>query len=114
EKRLTKTTGMERRDFVKSVAAGLAAGARGGSEIARAAPPLDKKIVGIQVGAVSFVDEGVEQVLDIFQHRAHINALWLAGFTFGRGLGGRQCGSHDSPKSGLFRSSPPQKFSLSD
>ncbi len=57
EKRLTKTTGMKRRDFVKSVAAGLAAGALGGSEIAKAAPPLDKKIVGIQVGAVSFVDE---------------------------------------------------------
>jgi hypothetical protein len=27
----------------------------------------NKKLIGIQVGAVSFVDEGVDKVLDIFQ-----------------------------------------------
>lgn len=100
EKQPKTPTRMERRDFVKTVAAGLAAGALGGSEIARAAAPLEKKIMGIQVGAVSFVDEGVEQVLDIFEQRAHINALWLAGFTFGRGLGGRQIPGSPLPDHG--------------
>lgn len=93
-------TNIERRDFVKTVAAGLTAGALGGSNPAKAAVPVEKKILGIQVGAVSFVDEGVEQVLDIFQKRASINALWLAGFTFGRGLGGRQIPGRPLPDHG--------------
>ncbi len=53
-----------------------------------AAGPL--KTIGIQVGAVSFVDEGVERVLDVFQQRASINTLFLAVFTYGRGIAGRQ------------------------
>ena len=32
--------------------------------------PAQKKMIGIQVGAISFLDEGVEHVLDIFQQRA--------------------------------------------
>ena len=43
--------------------------------------PAQKKMIGIQVGAISFLDEGVEQVLDIFQQRASINTLFLAVFT---------------------------------
>ncbi|HEV2689931.1 MAG TPA: hypothetical protein VGV35_15335, partial [Bryobacteraceae bacterium] len=35
-----------------------------------------KKMIGIQIGAVSFVDEGVEKVLDILQERAHVNTLF--------------------------------------
>ncbi len=47
-------------------------------------------ITGIQAGAVSFVDEGVEKVLDIFQEKAAANMVCLTTFTHGRGLAGRQ------------------------
>jgi hypothetical protein len=96
-------TGVGRRDFLKTMSVGAAAGALGQSRAAKWAEPAGeahKKIIGIQVGSVSFVDEGVEQVLDIFQQRAHINALWLAGFTFGRGLGGRQIPGRPLPDHG--------------
>src|SRR5213595_1698067 len=53
---------------------------------AQAEPPT----VGIQVGAVSFADEGTDKVLDGFQEMAGINTLFLATFTYGRGIGGRQ------------------------
>jgi hypothetical protein len=45
---------------------------------------------GIQVGAVSFTDEGVDQVLDIFQQRGAMDTIFLTTFTHGRGLAGRQ------------------------
>ena len=51
---------------------------------------MTDKFVGIQIGAVSFVDEGIEEVLDILQERGAINALMLASFTLTRGTGGRQ------------------------
>lgn len=103
EKGKNASAGVGRRDFFKTMAAGAAVGALGKGEPARGAIPggkPKKKIMGIQVGAVSFVDEGVEQVLDIFQQRAHINTLWLAGFTFGRGLGGRQIPGRPLPDHG--------------
>src|SRR6476661_6515867 len=86
---------VNRREFIVG-AAGLAAGAI----IGRAAPAAStmpasaaggaEKLIGIQVGAVSFVDEGVEPVLDVLQQRAAANAIFLATFTYGRGIGGRQ------------------------
>jgi len=48
----------------------------------------NKRFIAIQVGAVSFVGEGVERVLDLLQEKAHINALLLAVFTYGRGIAG--------------------------
>jgi hypothetical protein len=57
-------------------------------------------MVGIQVGAVSFVDEGVEQVLDIFQKDASINTLFVATFTYGRGIAGRQVPGQPLPDHG--------------
>jgi hypothetical protein len=59
-----------------------------------------KKMIGIQVGAVSFVDEGTEKVLDIFQERAAINTLFLAVFTYGRGIAGRQVPGQPLPDHG--------------
>lgn len=59
------------------------------------------RFVGIQVGARSFVDEGVEKVLDIFQERADVNALFLATFTYGRGLAGRQVPGQPLPDHGV-------------
>src|SRR5215475_12197538 len=52
----------------------------------RADPPM----IGIQSGAVSFVDEGTSAVLDNFQRLGEVNTIFLATFTYGRGIGGRQ------------------------
>nr|BFE60162.1 hypothetical protein GCM10020063_046880 [Dactylosporangium thailandense] len=49
-------------------------------------PPL----VGIQVGAISFADEGVETVLDTVVEKAAVNAVFVATQAFDRGLAGRQ------------------------
>src|SRR4029077_9476603 len=56
----------------------------------RPARKADPPMIGIQAGAVSFVDEGTERVLDNFQSLANINTIFLATFTYGRGIGGRQ------------------------
>src|SRR5579864_7251322 len=56
-----------------------------------------KPFIGIQIGAVSFVDEGVDTVLDILQERAGVNALMLAVFTYGRGIAGRQVPGQSLP-----------------
>lgn len=61
---------------------------------------MTDRVVAIQVGAVSFVDEGVTAVLDIFQERAGVNALFLATPTWTRGTGGRQVPGHPLPDHG--------------
>jgi len=58
------------------------------------------KMIGIQVGAVSFVDEGIEPVLDLFQEKGAINAIFLTTFTYGRGLSGRQVPGQPFPDHG--------------
>jgi hypothetical protein len=87
---------VQRRQFVETSAllAGGAALARipgidGLSSLA-SAESAERAMVGIQAGAVSFVDEGTDKVLDIFQELASINTIFLATFTYGRGIGGRQ------------------------
>ncbi len=62
--------------------------------------PVDNMMHGIQIGAVSFVDEGVEKVLDIMEKRGAINTLFLTVFTHGRGLGGRQIPGEKFPDHG--------------
>ena len=62
---------VNRREFMK-VAAGAGA--------ALALPNLgnatgSSKMIGIQVGAISFVDEGTEKVLDVLQERGGVNTL---------------------------------------
>jgi len=59
-----------------------------------------KPFISIQIGAVSFVDEGVNQVLDILQERASVNALLLANPTWTRGTGGRQVPGQPFPDHG--------------
>ncbi|HEX4213382.1 MAG TPA: hypothetical protein VIA06_08675 [Candidatus Dormibacteraeota bacterium] len=66
----------------------------------------DEPVVAIQVGAVSFVDEGVEPVLDVFQERAGVNALFLATPTWTRGTGGRQLPRHPLPDHGVQEHDP--------
>lgn len=58
------------------------------------------KLIAMQVGAVSFVDEGVEQVLDNLQNLAGVNTLFLANFTYTRGTGGRQVPGQPFPDHG--------------
>lgn len=97
-----------RRSFLKrSSAAALAAALPSGAKAAptqETAPPAvsqpGKRFIGIQVGAVSFVDEGVDRALDIFQERAGVNALMLAVFTYGRGIAGRQVPGQPLPDHG--------------
>ena len=62
----------------------------------QAAPPM----LGIQVGAVSFVDEGTGRVLDALQEMAAINTLFVATFTYGRGIAGRQLPNQPLPDHG--------------
>jgi hypothetical protein len=60
----------------------------------------ERKTVGIQIGAVSFVDEGVVPVLDFLQEKAHVNTLFIAVFTYGRGIAGRQIPGQPLPDHG--------------
>lgn len=50
---------------------------------------MSDRLVGVQVGAASFMDEGVGQVLDTVQERAAVNALFLASPTWNTATGGR-------------------------
>ena len=62
---------------------------------------MSDQFVAIQIGAVSFVDEGTEPVLDILQERAKVNKLFLATPTWTRGTGGRQIPGHPLPDHGV-------------
>jgi hypothetical protein len=77
---------MNRREFLESgiVLAGSAA-------IGHAQSPQrpSPTMIGIQVGAISFVDEGTPKVLDGLREMAAIDTLFLATFTYGRGIAGR-------------------------
>lgn len=98
-----------RRKFLQG-AAGLAAAAATGpvalaagplsASPGAASPPAPRKTIGIQVGAVSFVDEGVEEVLDNLQRLGAVNTVFLTTFTYGRGLSGRQIPGQPFPDHG--------------
>jgi hypothetical protein len=45
--------------------------------------------VGIQIGAISFVDEGIDQVLDILQQKGAVNSLVIGSLSWSRGTAGR-------------------------
>jgi hypothetical protein len=98
---------MNRRTFLEAstvLAGGALVSRVPGVEIAAGAVPQpkqpDKAMIGIQAGAVSFFDEGTEKVLDIFQETAAINTIFLATFTYGRGIAGRQLASQPLPDHG--------------
>src|SRR6185312_6725205 len=83
-----------RRDFLAASASLLAA-----SQAAAQSGRKDR-MIGIQIGAVSFVDEGVEPVLDILQSKGGVNTLFIAAFTYGRGIAGRQVPGQPLPDHG--------------
>ena len=97
--------GCSRRDFLKNSAALSAMFAMG--QLTSHAAGYEKtnttdlaKMHGIQIGAVSFVDEGVKPVLDYLQKHVGINTLFLTVFTHGRGLAGRQIPGQNMPDHG--------------
>ena len=62
---------------------------------------LEKPFIAIQIGARSFVDEGVDKCLDTLQEKASVNVLMPTVFTYGRGLAGRQIPGLPLPDHGV-------------
>lgn len=84
---------MDRREFLKTggaTALGLAMNAHTaafGATGARA--KLAAKTTGIQIGAPSFVDEGIEKCLDTITELASVNTLFAMVYSYKEGLSGR-------------------------
>jgi hypothetical protein len=92
---------LNRRQFLRKATGAVAvAGLAPAALLAESTGAGLSKMIGIQAGAVSFVDEGIEQVLDIFQERGAVNTIFLATFTYGRGIGGRQVPNQPLPDHG--------------
>ena len=80
---------MNRREFLgTSAAAAAGLGVFGVPQ--RVSAQIPARPIGIQVGAVSFLDEGTDKVLETLAELGGIDTLFLATFTYGRGIGGRQ------------------------
>jgi hypothetical protein len=79
---------MNRREFIETSAVAVGAALLPSSVPSLAQTP--SRPIGIQVGAVSFLDEGTDRVLDILSETAAVDTLFVAAFTYGRGIGGRQ------------------------
>jgi hypothetical protein len=79
---------VRRRTFVKQAA--LAAGGAAVARASRLEAASGSSPIGIQIGAVSFVDEGTEKVIDGLREMGGVNTLFVATFTYGRGIAGRQ------------------------
>jgi len=50
---------------------------------------MARDLVGIQIGAISFIDEGIENVLDTLQEKGAVNALMIGALSWSRGNAGR-------------------------
>jgi hypothetical protein len=85
--------------FAAAAAAPKWASAANPAQLA-SAPEPSPKMIGIQIGAISFVDEGVNKVLDVLQERGQVNTLFLSTFTDDVGTGGRQIKSRPLPDHG--------------
>jgi len=75
---------LNRRKFLKITAgagAALTMPALGQTPVASSS-----KMIGIQVGAISFVDEGIEKVLDVLQERACVNTSTCGSFGATKGV----------------------------
>ena len=89
---------MNRREFLRITAAAAGIAVVGWPHPLAAEIPA--KPIGIQVGAVSFLDEGTDKVLDTLAEAGAIDTLFLATFTYGRGIGGRQLPGQPLPDHG--------------
>src|ERR1700761_7657905 len=93
-----------RRSFLKAITslpiaamapASLTAGAQNAPAPAKQASSSKSKFVAIQIGARSFVDEGVDKCLDTLHETGGVNVVMATVFTYGTGLAGRQ--THGDP-----------------
>ena len=88
-----------RRDFVKTVAgAAVVVATPAGPALAQASTA--KKMIGIQVGGVSFLDEGCRAGARHLSAEGAVNTLFLAVFSYGRGIAGRQVPNQPLPDHG--------------
>jgi hypothetical protein len=85
----------DRRTFLTSAAAATTVAGTSAAEAA-ARPP----VVGIQIGSDSFLDEGMEKVLDILQEKTAVNTLFSPHLPMGTESGVVTCRPE---KRGLYR-----------
>jgi hypothetical protein len=73
-----------RRRFLTSasMAAGAAMLPHSLQALGAAPATANGKMIDIQIGAISFVDEGVNKVLDILQEKGSVNTLFISSFTY--------------------------------
>ena len=91
---------MDRRQFLQTAASVALTAATTPTNESLAERQKAKKMIGIQIGAVSFTDEGTDAVLEECQRDALVNTLFVATFTYGRGIGGRQIPGQPLPDHG--------------
>ncbi|MEO5891672.1 MAG: hypothetical protein ABIQ31_15600 [Ferruginibacter sp.] len=60
--------------------------------------------VGIQLHQISFLDEGVDKVLDLLQQRGGVNTIYFSTFSYDRGIAGRQMPGYEFPDHGVRES----------
>ncbi len=78
---------MERRESLEGAAVAL--GSLMFDHVPLGAAQRTRPTIGIQAGAISFLDEGTDKVLDTFQQLGGVDTVFLATFTYGRGIAGR-------------------------
>jgi hypothetical protein len=61
-------------------------------------------MVGIQLHQISFLDEGVDKLLDLLQERAAVDTIYFCTFSYDRGIAGRQMPGHPFPDHGVRES----------
>ncbi len=94
---------MERRTFIEKgslATAGLLSSSFTVPQLIRRNRKLGNQMIGIQIGAVSFYDEGVKAVLDNVQNLAGVNTLFIPVYAYNRGLAGRQIPGESFPDHG--------------
>lgn len=90
-----------RRDFISLGTRSAAAACIENPFVAAAqSSAAPEKMIGIQISAISFIDEGISQVLDILQEKGQVNTLFLSAFTYDLGTGGRQVPGRPLPDHG--------------
>jgi len=82
-------TGLDRRNFLQLLSAFSLMTCKGAFAQEGAAPARPKvknrkNFVGIQVRGFSWVDEGVDQVLDNLQQKGDVNTVWAYTFPMAR------------------------------
>ncbi|MGB8537564.1 MAG: twin-arginine translocation signal domain-containing protein [Acidobacteriaceae bacterium] len=110
-------SGVDRRKFLAAAGSAVAALGTGFAQplhglhnmpdgepsVEQAAPSTrpEKPVIGIQIDAISFLDEGTEKVLDILQEKGGVNTLFMGAFSYGTGITGRQIQGHPFPDHGV-------------